>query len=195
MSSSTALVLIDLINEIVSPNGKLAGKGYADFQERYKSLDIAKSLLAKARQKNCTVIHVRLGFSMDYKELAEHSPLFGGAKSANAFQIGTWGTEFDARIAPLPHETVLVKHRVSAFYQTSLELLLRTQRINNVVVAGCATDLAVQSSVRDAHDRDFSCVVAADSCIAANDDDHMQTLRCLNKIAVIKKSEELFVYP
>lgn len=191
-SSDTALVLIDFINDIVDPKGKLAGKGYTQFDEKHGGLTVASDLLARARASKSAVIHVRVGFSPDYKEQPEGSPLFGGAKKFNALRLGDWGTEFHPKVSPVADEAVLVKHRVSAFYCTSLEMVLRTYGVRTIVIAGCATDMAVQAAARDAHDRDFACVIASDGCIAANDDDHEQTLRMITKIATVRKSEELF---
>lgn len=190
--SDTALVLIDFVNEIVDKSGKLAGKGYTNFDEKHGSLTVASALLARARAENVAIVHVRVGFSPDYKEQPEASPLFGGAKKFGALRLGDWGTEFHAKVAPSSDEAVLVKHRVSAFYGTALEAILRTYGVRTIVFAGCATDVAVQAAVRDAHDRDFNCVVAADSCIAATDDDHEQTLRMLGKVASVQQSENLF---
>jgi len=192
LASDTALVLIDYINDIVDPKGKLAGKGYAQFDEKYRSLDCASDLLTRARARKVAVIHVRVGFSPDYKEQPEASPLFGAAKKFNALRLGDWGTEFYSKVSPVADEAVLVKHRVSAFYNTALETILRTYGARTIVLAGCATDMAVQAAARDAHDRDFACVIAGDSCIAASDDDHEQTLRMITKVASVKKSEEIF---
>lgn len=191
-TSDTALVFIDFINEIVDPKGKLAGKGYAKFDDERKALQHAAALLGKARASGAAIVHVRVGFSPDYKEQPEDSPLFGAAKKFGALKLGDWGTEFHPLVLPAQNEGVLVKHRVSAFYGTPLEAILRTYGVKKLIVAGCATDVAVQAAARDAHDRDFACIVAADCCIAATEDDHQQALRMLAKVASIQDSEALF---
>jgi nicotinamidase-related amidase len=63
-----ALVLIDLINELIAPEGKLSGKGYADFVERHGTLNRVATLLEHARNQGYRIIHVRVGFSPDYRE-------------------------------------------------------------------------------------------------------------------------------
>ena len=189
-TSENALVLIDFINEIVDPQGKLSGTGYADFDARHGSLNRVIELLRHARSRGFAVIHVGLGFSTDYKEQPEASPVFGGAKKFNAVQLQTWGTEFHAKAMPLASEAILTKHRVSAFFGTPLELILRTYGARNLFIAGCATDMAVQTTTREAHDRDFACSVIGDCCIAANDEDHEQTLRLLSKVAGITTLEQ-----
>jgi nicotinamidase-related amidase len=190
-STENALLLVDFINEIVDPKGKSAAKGYADFDVRHGTLDRVKTLLRHVRNKGYAVIHVRLGFSGDYKEQPEGSPTFGGAKKFGAFKLGEWSTEFHPKAAPLENEATLTKHRVNAFFGTPLDAILRTYGVKNLAIVGCATDMAVQTAVRDAHDRDYACTVIGDCCIAASDEDHDQTLRLLAKVAKIVKLDQI----
>ncbi len=182
---NTTFIFIDFINDIVDPNGKLAGKGYAAFDQAHGILDKAASLLSFARAQNQLILHVAVGFSAGYPEQPEHSPLFGAAKKYGALQLGTWGTQFHPKVAPLEGERVVIKHRVSAFFGTPLDSVLRNKKIDHVIIAGCSTDMAVQTTAREAHDRDYQVSVIGDCCIAANDDDHSQTLRMLAKIAQV----------
>jgi nicotinamidase-related amidase len=179
----TALILVDLIHEIVDSKGKLSGKGYTDFALRHETLLRIKDLLFQAREKDFLIIHVGLGFSGDYCEQPKNSPLFGAAQKYGALQTGTWACDFIDHANPLDGEVVLTKHRVSAFFGTPLDIILHNNSIECVVVVGCATDMAVQATVRDAHDRDYQVTVIGDCCIAANDEDHDQTLRMLQKIS------------
>jgi biuret amidohydrolase len=177
------MVLIDFINEIVHPDGKLAGKGYSDFLARHDTLDRVATLLAHARQTGITPIHVRIGFSPDYQEQPLGSPLFGHAGKLGALKLGTWATEFHPQAAPLNGEAVMTKHRVNAFVGTPLDLLLRARGIRNLAVVGCSTDVGVQTTARMAHDLDYACTVIGDCCAAPKDEDHEQTLRMLAKVA------------
>jgi len=178
-----ALVLIDLINELVAPEGKLSAKGYADFAARHDTLNRVTTLLEHARRQAFRVIHVRVGFSPDYREQPKESPLFKHASKLGALRLGDWGTEFLPQASPLAGETVLTKHRVNAFAGTSLELHLHNAGIRRVAVVGCSTDVGVQTTARAAHDLDYDCTVIGDCCIAPCDDDHEQTLRMLTKVA------------
>lgn len=180
-----ALILVDLINEIVHPNGKLSDKGYADFDSRHGTLDRIQKLLKHVRSIQYSVIHVGLGFSSDYKEQPERSPVFGSAKRFEMFKLGDWATEFHPKAAPAQGEACFTKHRISAFFGTALDTVLRTYGVKNLVVIGCATDLAVQSAIRDAHDRDYLCTIISDCCIAANDEDHEDALRLLSKVSKV----------
>lgn len=190
-NSSAVVVAIDFINEIVAPEGKLAGKGYADFVERHQTLEKVAQLMEKARAAGVPVVHVRIGFSPSYAEHPAESPLFGGAKRFGALTIGGWGTEFHPKAAPIDGETVIIKHRVSAFFGTPLDLLLKTNRVRKVLLCGVATDLAVQSAARDAHDRDYVVTVVADCCAAANDDDHDNSITVLKKIGSVQTLAEV----
>jgi nicotinamidase-related amidase len=181
----SALVIIDYINEIIDPKGKLAGKGYAAFDEKHKTLDKVRGLIEIARRKQFPIFFVRIGFSPSYVEQPESSPLFGGAKKFGALQLGSWATEFHPKVAPSSSDMVINKHRVSAFYGTPLDIVLKKHEISDVFIAGVATDLAVQSAARDAHDRDYNVIVVSDCCAAASDEDHETSLRVMGKIAKV----------
>lgn len=191
MSTENALVLIDYINEIVHPDGKLAGKGYADFISRHDTSAKVADVLAKARQEGWIVCHVRVGFDAGYVSHPETSPLFGAAKKFGALNQDAWGCEFVDFASSKDGEAVVQKRRVSAFFNTELDTVLRVNGVSNVYFGGCATDLAVQAAVRDAHDRDFAAIVVSDACAAANDEDHETSLPVLSKIAKVCAASEI----
>ncbi len=180
-----SIVIIDFINEIIDSKGKLAGKGYAAFDAKHGTLDNVKKLQEFGRRNHIPILFVRVGFSSSYVEHPENSPLFGGAKKFGALQLGTSATEFHPKVAPISGETIITKHRVSAFYGTSLELILKNLQVKEVLLAGVATDLAVQAAARDAHDRDFAVTVVSDCCAAANEEDHELSIKTIAKIAKI----------
>ena len=99
---------------------------------------------------------MRIGFSPDYRECPPSSRLFQGAKKAGLFKLGAWGTEVHPRLAPQPGRFDIVKHRVSPFYATTLEPILRTLGTRRLVVLGVSTSGAVLSALKDGHDRDYA---------------------------------------
>jgi nicotinamidase-related amidase len=101
-------------------------------------------------------------------------------------KLGTPSTEITPEVAPLDGDIVLVKKRISVFYGTELERTLRDLSIGKISLAGVATDLAVQSAARDAHDRDFEVEVIANCCAAANDADHEAALITMKKFAAVR---------
>lgn len=178
-----AIVTVDFINEIIHPDGKLAAKGYAAFADRHGTLRQANTALTAARSRGFLVAHVRLGFTRSYAALSTTSPLLGKARDFGALLLNSWATEFHETLGVEEGDSVVLKHRMSAFYGTQLEPLLRAQGVGHVYLAGVATDLAIQSAARDAHDRDLAVTVLADCCAAATDDDHLASLATLGKFA------------
>ena len=185
------LICIDLINDIVTTEGKLAGKGYAQFCADQHVLQNARTAQDYFRQNNWPVMHVRVGFAKGYVAQPKHSPLFGKAHQFGALEFGTWGTEFTVPTAPQNNELTFNKPRVSAFYGTGLEAALRALGITDIYLCGVATDLAIESAARDGHDRDYKVTVLADCCGAANNDDHQKSLTTLQKIVAVTTLQQL----
>ncbi|MGL6070262.1 cysteine hydrolase family protein [Craterilacuibacter sp.] len=179
----SALLLIDYINDIVG------APRYRDFLARHHTLEHLPRLIASLRQYGIPVIHARIGFSDDYRELPRASPLFASAAINGALRLSTPGCDFHPAALPLPGESVLLKRRVNAFHGTALDLLLRNMRCERLLIAGCATDLAVQSTARDAHDRDYRVTVLGGFCIAASDADHDDSLRLLARVAQVSREQ------
>lgn len=191
----SALICIDLVNEMVSKGGKLAAKGYLSFVEENDTLNKVKSLQKKFRDNNLDIFHVKISFSENYIEHPGNSPLFGKAREFKALQANSWGTEFAEDVKPMTEEKTIVKRRVSAFYATDLEIALRSRGVDTIFLAGVSTDLAIESAARDGHDRDFNIVVMADCCAAANKNDHSKSLETLQKISKILTLDELINSP
>lgn len=186
-----ALICIDFINEIVAPEGKLAGKGYASFCQKHTTLQNARAAQDYFRSQGWPVMHVRVGFEKGFAAQPKQSPLFGNAHKFSALQFGEWGTEFVHDVTPQGDELIFNKPRVSAFYGTALEAALRAQGITDISLCGVATDLAIESAAREAHDRDYSVTVLADCCGAANESDHEKSLTTLQKIAAVTTLQQL----
>ncbi len=184
------LLVLDFINEIIHPDGKLSGKGYTTFDQEHRVLDKAAALLEKSRERGDMIIHVRVGFLPGYPEHPLDSPLFGGAKEYGALQLGTWGTEFHDKVKPVGDEDIIVKNRVSPFFGTSLDLILKHAGTKKLGIVGVATDMAVQAAARDAHDRDMEVEIIRDCCAAATQEDHDQSLRMLGKISSVITSDK-----
>jgi nicotinamidase-related amidase len=191
MASDNAVILIDLINDMVAQDGKLARRGYYDFITRHEVGKSLQRLLKRARENGWLVVHVRIGFSPSYVEHPAGSPLLGGAKQFKALCLGEPGTKFNAIAKPADGEIVITKNRVSAFYGTNLESVLRTNGVKNIYVAGVGTDMAVQAAARDAHDRDFAVYVVGDCCGAGSDVDHQNSLQTLSKISKVVNVDDI----
>jgi len=186
-----ALLCLDFENDIVHPDGKVSGKGYAAYNAEHHTLTTLRRVQDQFRAAGLPVIHVRVGFFPGYAQQPKGSPLMGQAHKFGVFDLSSWGGEFLEEVAPEGEELVITKHRVGAFYATPLDLTLKTMGVDEVCLAGVATDMAVESTAREAHDRDFAVTVIADCCIAANDEDQQRSLTNMKKLASVVTSAEL----
>jgi nicotinamidase-related amidase len=137
------------------------------------------------------IVYVRVGFSEDYSDQPKKSPLFGKADEFGALKLGTWATEFHESLDVQESDAIITKHRVSPFYGTNLDTILKKAHVANVYLAGVSTDLVVEAAARDAHDRDYQVHVLADCCVAANETDHENALATIKKIAEVGNLGEL----
>jgi len=185
-----ALICIDLINDLLAPAGKMAQRGYLHFLERNHTLPKVAQLQQIFRDNYDHVIHVRIQFSPNYIELPERSPLLGYAKQEQLFEAEAWGSAFHEMVEPRPEETVITKNRISAFASTNLDLLLKAKSIKDIYVIGVATDLAVESTVRDAHDLDYVSHVISSCCAAAKQEHHERSLLSMQPFAKVMTLEE-----
>lgn len=183
----TLFLLMDMMNDLVAEDGFNA-KTYAVQVKERGVLENARAAIADARAAGALIGYVRVGFSPDYREAPETSPIFSGARKNNIFQFGTWGTEVHASIAPEAGDFDILKHRVSPFYATSLEAILRANKVERIVMCGVSTNGVVHSGAREAHDRDYEVVILEDCCAGVTPDEHMHAIACLGRFGQIVQS-------
>ena len=109
----TALIVLDLINDIVDPNGKLGANSTAKRAKSRGIMEKANAALAIARRRGWSVVLVKVGFLPEYQEQPKHSPFFGRAHEHSALALGQWGTEFHSDLQTLATDSWLQK-RASA---------------------------------------------------------------------------------
>jgi biuret amidohydrolase len=164
----SALLLLDLQNEMVDPKGKVGAHGLAKIVEDRGVLVNAKRCLDAARASGVAVVHVRLGFRPDYADCLSVAARIGGLKSNRAAIVGEFGTEFHPMVAPLDGELIITKQCVNPFFNTGLMTWLMQNGIKRLYMGGVATHLVVESSARFADDAGFAPVVIEDICAAPN---------------------------
>lgn len=170
--TTTALLLLDLQNEMVDPAGKVGGGGLATAVAHGDVLANAARALAAARKAGLAVVHVRLAFQPGYPDCLSVAPRIGKLKENSACILGEWGSEFARPVAPLPGELIVNKQCVNAFFNTGLLNWLLAKGIQRVVIGGVATNLAVEAAVRAADDAGLAPVVLSDCCASPNAEWH-----------------------
>lgn len=188
MARNSMLLVMDMINDLVHPDGAGA-KTYVPLMQARGVYDATRRAIARARSTGIPVGYVRVGFSPDYREVPDSSPVFTGARKGGIFKLGTWGTEVHSDFAPQPGDADIVKHRVSPFYATGLLPLLSARGIGRLVLCGVSTNGVVSAAVREGHDRDFTCVLLEDCCAGATQEEHDFALAGLRRYADIQTAE------
>ncbi|HEX7128184.1 MAG TPA: cysteine hydrolase [Thermodesulfobacteriota bacterium] len=191
MAPRSVYLVLDMINDLVHEQGPSAQGPYGTEVRRRSAVEKTAAAIAKARQAGIRIGYVRVGFSPDYGECPPGSPIFSRAKAAGLFKLGTWGTEVHPALAPRPGDFDIVKHRVSPFYGTTLEPILRANGIRRLYLSGVSTNAVVQAAVREGHDRDYECVVIEDCCAALSEEEHRDAIALLRRFATITASGEV----
>lgn len=181
-----AAVFIDLQHDFCSPGGAMDKSGL-DPAPMQKVLPAAARLLATARAVGMPVIHVRNEYNAPGAPYLSQAWLEQARRRWNGRYVeipmcvpGSWGAEICPEVRPAPGETVVVKHRFSAFAGTDLDLVLRSRRIRTLVVAGVVTYVCVESTVRDAFFADYHVVVCGDCVAGWNPEWHRVSLEIMD---------------
>lgn len=129
-------------------------------------LNRASNVLAAARTAGMKVIYVQVGFRPGLPEVSSKNKLFAGLKANPQHQQLFQGSAgaIDPALGPEPQDIVVMKHRVSAFTGTDLDMLLRANEIETLVLFGVATSGVVLSTLLHGFDSDYRCIVIADCC-------------------------------
>ncbi|HEY2990305.1 MAG TPA: isochorismatase family cysteine hydrolase [Candidatus Binatia bacterium] len=173
MPSANCLLIIDMQNELLHPEGKLYHGG---FPSEFASLvPKVRELLASARVKAVPVIFVYTAY---HPSFVDASPLSPSRKSGSLVE-GSWGVKIIEEIAPRESEVVIRKRRPSAFFETSLDSTLRGLGAQALFLCGAATNRSVESTARDGFNRDYEVFVVADGTAARSVAAHKASLESL----------------
>jgi ureidoacrylate peracid hydrolase len=159
-----AVIVVDVQNDFCHPDSPLAKDG-RDLSAAQAMVPRLATLIDDARAAGVPVIFVQMvNTDATTSEVALEQRLRsrpGAGPSDYICKEGSWGADF-YMVAPLPGETVVKKHRYSAFVDTDLELVLRSMGIKTLIMTGVATNVCVESTARDGFMRDYYIVFAGD---------------------------------
>lgn len=155
--SRTAVIIMDYQPAIL----RVVKEGRDDLIKR------AQRVLDAGRSAGAKIIYVNVGFRPGHPEVSERNKRFSAVKQAGAMQAGP-DCEPDPAIAPKPGDLTMVKRRFGAFIGNDLEVILRANNIETLVLLGVSTSGCVLSTVRHAADADYRVIVIRDCCADAD---------------------------
>jgi len=181
-----ALVIIDMQRDFLEPGGFGAALGN-DVSRLKVAVEPCRNVLAACRRYGILVIHTREGHRPDLTDAPPHKVERGdpalriGAPGpmGRILVRGEPGHDIIAELHPAAGEPVIDKPGKGAFYQTDLDLMLRNRGIDTLLVCGVTTEVCVNTTVREANDRGYRCIVLSDCCASYFPEFHDMGLRMI----------------
>jgi nicotinamidase-related amidase len=185
------VTVLNMQNEIIHPDGYIGARGNAALVAQRGILANTAALLAAARARQIPVFYVGSGYNESYDGLNRSVPLFAEHEPERRLQVGSWGAQFHADIAPLDGDTVLYRAGLGSFANSPIGDLLPAPDDTYIYIAGVSTRLVVEAAVFEFTDRGYAVSVVEDCCAAASPQAHADAIKTLGLFAAIETAGQV----
>jgi gluconolactonase len=191
---TTAMIIQDLQNDVISEGGAFAGDGGYDHAKSQNVVEKVARLAAAARSVGVPVIHVHYVVDPGAPGTKLNAGLYRAVKESDALVRGTWGAAAAPGVEPQEGDLVVEKMRTSAFYNTRLMTLLQGFGTEAVIVTGAWTHMSIEHTARYGADAGYRMIVISDACSSINDEWHNAglnyALTAIGEVATLEQAIE-----